>query len=51
MSTGPGGFGGGGWYHPNGPYGAWGGCGCSGCLMIIAGIILVFAGIFRELGF
>ena len=29
---------------PRGPYGAWPTCGCSGLLMIIAGIILVCAG-------
>jgi hypothetical protein len=35
---------------PRGPYGAWPTCGCSGLLMIIAGIILVCAGGLRMLG-
>ena len=43
-----GGFGG---MGPGGQYGAWPGCGCSGCLMIIAGVILVFAGGLRMLNF
>ncbi len=48
MSMGPGGmFNGGGWYHPSGPYGGYPGCGCSGVLMVIAGILLVLAGMFR----
>ncbi len=48
MSMGPGGlFGGGGWYQPRGPYGAYPGCGCSSVLMILAGIILVLAGMMR----
>ena len=34
-----------------GQYGAWPGCGCSGCLMVVAGVILVFAGGLRWLGF
>jgi hypothetical protein len=48
-------FGGGGYYGgwgnygPAGPYGAWPTCGCSGCLLIIAGILLVFAGLGRML--
>ena len=62
MSTGLGGplfgsggfFGGGqgGWgsYGPQGPYGAWPGCGCSSFLMIIAGILLVFSGCMRTIG-
>jgi hypothetical protein len=50
MSIGSGGFGGG-WHQPSGPYGPWGGCGCSGCLIVIAGVILVFAGLFRTAGF
>jgi hypothetical protein len=51
MSMGP--FGGGGYYgsYVNGPTGPWGGCGCSSFLMIIAGIILVFAGCFRSIGY
>ena len=32
---------------PRGPYGAYPGCGCSSFLMIIAGILLVFAGMMR----
>jgi hypothetical protein len=38
-------------YGPQGPYGAWPGCGCSGFLMILAGILLVFAGCLRQVGF
>jgi len=51
MSIGP--FGGGGYFgnYARGPYGPWGGCGCSSFLMIIAGIILVFAGCFRSIGY
>ena len=56
MSTGPLGplFGGGGFYGGNyarGPYGPWAGCGCSSFLMVIAGILLVFAGCARMLNF
>ncbi len=60
MSTGPGGlFGGGGFfgggpaggYGPQGSYGAYPGCGCSSILMILAGILLVFAGCARTLNF
>ena len=57
MSMGPGGglFGGGGYYGgaygPRGPYGAYPGCGCSSILMILAGILLVFAGCARSLSF
>ena len=58
MSIGPGGpllggggFFGGGGYGPRGPYGAYPGCGCSSLLMILAGIILVFAGCARSLNF
>jgi hypothetical protein len=48
MSIGPGGlFGGGGMYQPRGPYGAYPGCGCSSLLMVIAGILLVMAGMMR----
>jgi hypothetical protein len=58
MSTGglgSGGFfggGGGGYsnYGPSGPYGAWPTCGCSSFLIILAGIILVCAGMLRLLG-
>jgi hypothetical protein len=35
---------------PQGPYGAWPGCGCSGLLMILAGMILVCAGGLRMFG-
>lgn len=49
MSWGGGGFGGG--MGPGGSYGAYPGCGCSGVLMILAGIILVFAGCLRTFGF
>jgi hypothetical protein len=38
---------GGGWYQPQGRYGPYPGCGCSSVLMVIAGIILVFAGMLR----
>ena len=46
-------LGGGGFFGnagPSGPYGAWPTCGCSGLLMVIAGIILVCAGGMRMLG-
>ena len=36
---------------PQGTYGAWPGCGCgSGCLLVVAGIVLIFSGILRSLG-
>ena len=36
---------------PQGSFGAWPGCGCgSGCLMIAAGILLVFSGLLRWIG-
>jgi hypothetical protein len=49
---GSGGFfgGGGGGIGPRGPYGAWPSCGCSSCLIIAAGILLVFGGCTRMLG-
>jgi len=50
MSTGPL-FGSGDYYNPQGPFGPWAGCGCSSLLMIIAGIILVCAGVFRGVGY
>jgi len=56
MSTGGPMLGGGGFFGgnspmgPRGPYGAWPTCGCSGLLMIIAGIIMVCAGGLRMLG-
>ena len=34
-------------YGPRGPYGPWPGCGCSSLLMVIAGILLVMAGMMR----
>ena len=43
--------GGGGWAQPTGPYGPWAGCGCSSLLMILAGIMLVFAGCLRMVNF
>jgi len=36
---------------PQGPYGAWPGCGCSSLLIIIAGIFLVCGGGLRMLNF
>jgi hypothetical protein len=51
---GEGGFfggGGGGALGPGGPHGAWPACGCSGLLMVIAGIILVCAGGMRMFNF
>ena len=36
---------------PQGPYGAWPTCGCSSIFMILAGILLVFAGCSGMLGF
>ncbi len=48
MSMGPGGFfGGGGRYQPQGPYGAYPGCGCSSIFIVLAGILLVFGGLLR----
>jgi hypothetical protein len=35
---------------PGGPFGAWPSCGCSGCLIMVAGILLVFGGFLRMLG-
>jgi hypothetical protein len=35
---------------PRGPFGAWPSCGCSGCLIILAGILLVFGGCLKMLG-
>ena len=51
MSFGGGPLFGGGWYHPGGSYGPWAGCGCSSFAMIIAGVLLVFAGCARNFGF
>jgi hypothetical protein len=45
-----GGFGGGNFYGPQGPYGAYPGCGCSGLLIFLAGILLVFGGCLRMVG-
>jgi hypothetical protein len=47
---GEGGFFGGSGLGPRGSFGAWPTCGCSGLLMIIAGIILVCAGGLRMFG-
>jgi hypothetical protein len=44
-------FGGGDYYNPRGAYGPWAGCGCSSLLMILAGILLIFAGCFRSVGY
>ena len=44
-------FGGGGPVNPRGPYGPYAGCGCSSLLMILAGILLVFGGCARMIGF
>jgi len=35
---------------PGGPFGAWPSCGCSGCIIMLAGILLVFGGCLRMLG-
>jgi hypothetical protein len=35
---------------PAGRYGAWPSCGCSGCIIILAGLLLVFGGFLRLLG-
>jgi hypothetical protein len=35
---------------PGGPFGAWPSCGCSGCLIVLAGILLVFGGCLKMLG-
>jgi hypothetical protein len=48
LSFGP--FGGGGYYNPQGPYGPWAGCGCSSLFMILAGILLIMGGCFRQFG-
>jgi len=51
MSYGPGPVLGGGDFFgqmgPRGPYGMWPSCGCSSILMILAGILLVCAGVFH----
>ena len=47
---GGGGGGGLGGMGPGGQFGAWPGCGCSSFLMIIAGILLVFSGCMRTIG-
>jgi hypothetical protein len=62
MSTGPGGglFGGGGFfggggppvnYGPRGQFGVYPGCGCSGILMILAGVLMVMGGCARMFNF
>ncbi len=53
MSWGSGGgpaFGSGSFFQPSGAYGPWAGCGCSSVIMILAGILLVFAGCLRMIG-
>jgi hypothetical protein len=35
---------------PRGSYGPWPSCGCSSCLIVLAGILLVFGGCLRMLG-
>jgi hypothetical protein len=35
---------------PGGPFGAYPSCGCSGCIIMLAGILLVFGGCLRMLG-
>jgi hypothetical protein len=54
MSTGGGPLLGGGNFFggmgPQGPYGAYPGCGCSSLFIILAGILLVFGGCLRMLG-
>jgi hypothetical protein len=35
---------------PAGPFGAWPSCGCSGCVIMLAGLLLVFGGCLRMLG-
>jgi hypothetical protein len=56
MSIGGGGplFGSGGFFgnasQPSGPYGPWGGCGCSSLFIIAAGILLVCGGALRMFG-
>ena len=52
MSTGPGGpFGGGGWYSPQGPYGAWPGCGCGTLFIILGGLLIAFGGCMNSMRF
>ena len=56
MSYGYGGgpLGGGGFFgnvSPQGPYGPWPTCGCSSILIVIAGILLVFAGCGQMIGY
>jgi hypothetical protein len=43
-------FGGGNNLGPQGPYGAWPGCGCSSLFIILAGFLLVFGGCLRMFG-
>jgi hypothetical protein len=38
-------------YKPSGPYGVWPGCGCSSCLIIAAGMLLVCGGMMRMFNF
>ena len=53
MSYGGPGLGGGGFFGnagPSGPYGAYPACGCSSFVIVIAGLLLVFAGCSQMLG-
>jgi hypothetical protein len=43
-------FGGQGGLGPGGPYGAWPGCGCSSLLIIVGGVLLIFSGCLRTVG-
>jgi hypothetical protein len=58
IGGGPGGgplLGGGGFFgsatRPNGPFGPWAGCGCSSLFIIVAGMLLVCAGLMRMFHF
>jgi len=51
MLGGGGFFGRGGGFSPQGPYGAWPGCGCSSLFIILAGILLVCGGFMRMFNF
>jgi hypothetical protein len=48
-------FGGGGFFgnasRPSGPFGPWAGCGCSSLFIIVAGMLLVCAGVMRMFNF
>ena len=38
-------------FGPRGPYGPYPGCGCSGCLFILVGILLIIGGCLRLVNF